>query len=57
MKKLGLRRGDVITQVNGIALNSDAQAFAAYQDLIQATRVVAKVRRGNRTIEITKTIE
>ena len=57
MKKLGLRSGDIITQVNGIELNNDAQAFAAYQELTQATNVVANVMRGNKTIEIKKTIE
>jgi general secretion pathway protein C len=57
MKKLGLRSGDIITRLNGIELNNDAQAFAAYQELIQAKSVVANVMRGNRTIEIKKTIE
>lgn len=57
MKKLGLRSGDIVTQVNGIDLNSDAQALAVYQELTQAKSVVAKVMRGNRTIEIKKTIE
>ena len=57
MKKLGLRSGDIITQVNGIDLHNDAQAFAAYQELTQAKNVVANVKRGNKTIEIKQTIE
>jgi general secretion pathway protein C len=57
MKRLGLRSGDIVTRVNGIELNSDVQAFAAYQELTQAKNVVASVMRGNRTIEIKKTIE
>jgi general secretion pathway protein C len=57
MKKLGLRSGDVITGLNGIELKSDAQAFAAFQELTRAKSVVANVMRGNRTIEIKKTIE
>lgn len=57
MQKLGLRNGDIVTQVNGIELNSQTQAFAVYQELLQAKSVVAKVKRGNRTFEIRKTIE
>ena len=57
MKRLGLRSGDIITQINGIDLSNDAQAFAAYQELTLAKSVVANVMRGNRTIEIKKTIE
>lgn len=56
MRSLGLRNGDVVTQVNGIELDSNAQIMRLYQELLEAKSVVAKVIRGGKTIELRKMI-
>lgn len=45
-ERLGLRAGDLVTEVNGYRLRSIADAFAAYGALQEARVLIVRVRRG-----------
>lgn len=44
--KLGLRPGDLVTEINGIALNNPAQGMEIFQGLGSATQVSVTIERG-----------
>lgn len=51
-KQLGFRPGDIITSVNGIALDDPSKGAMVLGELAQATDVSVTVRRGNQQIFI-----
>lgn len=55
-RELGLRNGDVITEVNGIPLDGPANAFKVYQSLLESNQVAAKLLRGGRNLSITRAL-
>lgn len=53
LQQLGLRSGDVITEVNGTPLNDPATGFALLQDALSADRVTIQVLRNGAEIPFT----
>lgn len=49
-ERLGLRVGDLVTEVNGYRLRTIADAFAAYGALQDARILIVRVRRGAETL-------
>lgn len=47
---LGLRAGDVLTELNGVRLTDPAQGLRLMQELLQSGQVDATIRRGDREI-------
>lgn len=47
---LGLRAGDVLTELNSVRLTDPAQGLRLMQELLQSGRVDATIRRGDREI-------
>ena len=52
LKDLGLLPGDVVTGINGVALNSPTQGMKALQALQKHSNVNLDVRRGGQTIAL-----
>ncbi len=53
-RKLGLRPGDILTQVNGIVLNSPAKGLLVMTELSSAASISITVKRGDQEISIEK---
>ena len=51
--QLGLRNGDVITEINGTALDNPAQGFTLLQEMMQADQITAKILRNGVEIPFT----
>ena len=51
--ELGLRAGDVVTQVNGIELNDKSKAIGALSEISGATNLDLVIKRGQEFITIT----
>ncbi|MDH3915422.1 MAG: PDZ domain-containing protein, partial [Chromatiales bacterium] len=47
--KLGLRPGDLITQINGMSLEDPARGMEIFRGLSDATQVSVTVERGGQT--------
>jgi general secretion pathway protein C len=47
--QLGLRPGDLITQINGVSLNDPARGMEIFRDLGQATSVSVTIERNGQT--------
>jgi general secretion pathway protein C len=53
LQQLGLRGGDVITEVNGTRLNDPATGFALLQELVNANQFTVQVLRNGNEIPFT----
>ena len=53
LPRLGLRSGDVLTELNGVKLTDASQSITLFQQLLQADQINAKVLRGNVEIPFT----
>lgn len=51
-RKLGLRPGDLVTEVNGIRLDSPARGIEVLRKLGNADRIRLHIRRGQREMEL-----
>ena len=47
LAQLGIRRGDTVTRVNGVELNSPEKALQIFQQLREAKRLTVDLKRGN----------
>ncbi|MCK5880711.1 MAG: type II secretion system protein GspC [Sinobacterium sp.] len=56
-KAFGLKSGDIITAVNGIELNDQANAMRVYQDLSSATEASFDILRGGDAINLMISLE
>jgi len=52
-EKLGLRRGDLLLEINGEKLTSYKAAFEAYRNIKDTTEATITLKRGNETMELT----
>lgn len=50
LAQLGLRRGDTVTRVNGVELNSPEKALQIFQQLREAKRLTVDLKRGNENL-------
>jgi len=50
--KLGLRRGDIITAINGNALNNYKQAIEVYQNVDSMENLTLRIKRKNEEMEL-----
>ena len=55
--QLGLRSGDIITEINGTALDNPAQGFTLLQEMMQADQITAKILRNGAEIPFTFQIQ
>jgi general secretion pathway protein C len=55
--ELGLQSGDVVTQVNGIPLNSPVQGLKVVDVLTTAPVVTATIERSGRTIRLSRSLQ
>ncbi len=53
-RKLGLRPGDVVTQVNGVQLDSPAKGLMIMNELSSAASIAIVVKRGDQEVTIEK---
>jgi len=53
-RKLGLNPGDIVTQVNGIQLDTPAKGITLLGELADSSSLVVTVKRGDQEITITK---
>ena len=53
-RKLGLRPGDIVTQVNGVVLDSPAKGIMVMNELSSADSVAITVKRGDEEVSIEK---
>ncbi|MEE9303702.1 MAG: type II secretion system protein GspC [Thiotrichaceae bacterium] len=53
-RKLGLRPGDILTQVNGIVLDSPAKGLMVMTELSSAASIAITVKRGDQEVSIEK---
>lgn len=51
-QQLGLTGGDVLTEINGVRLNSPAQGLALLQELLSASRIEARVLRNGAEVPL-----
>ncbi|HHH47260.1 MAG TPA: type II secretion system protein GspC [Thiotrichales bacterium] len=51
-RKLGLRPGDLVTEVNGIPLDSPSRGVQVLQDLKDADEIRLHIRRGRRELDL-----
>ena len=51
-RKLGLRPGDLVTEVNGIPLDSPSRGIQVLRDLREADEIRLHIRRGRREMEL-----
>lgn len=56
-QRVGLRPGELVTQVNGVALTSQSQALQVLGTLAQAPQISLTLRRGGQERTITVTFE
>jgi len=57
VSQLGLQSGDVVTQVNGIPLNSPTQGMQVVNALTTAPVVTATIERNGQTIRVTRSFK
>jgi len=50
--RIGLRRNDIITEVNGISMDNPAAGFTIFEQMTTAAEISISVKRGNRDITI-----
>ncbi len=50
LAQLGIRRGDTVTRVNGVELNSPEKALQIFQQLREAKRLSVDLKRGNKNL-------
>ncbi len=50
LAQLGLRRGDTVTRVNGVELNSPEKALQIFQQLREAKRLTVDLKRGSENL-------
>lgn len=55
-RQIGLRNGDIVTEVNGIPLDGSANALRAYQSVLESKQVFAKVSRGDRELNLSQSL-
>jgi general secretion pathway protein C len=53
LRELGLRTGDIITQVNGVRLDNPGQGINLLQELLDADQVAIQVQRAGTEIPFT----
>ncbi|MEE9351980.1 MAG: hypothetical protein V3U78_06935, partial [Thiotrichaceae bacterium] len=53
-RKLGLRPGDIVTQVNGVTLDSPAKGLMVLTELSSAESISIVVKRGDQEVSIEK---
>lgn len=53
-RKLGLRPGDIVTQVNGVMLDSPAKGMVVMNELVAAPSITMTVKRNGQEVTITK---
>jgi general secretion pathway protein C len=53
LRQLGLRGGDIITQVNGVRLDSPSQGVTLLQEVLDADQVAIQVQRAGTEIPFT----
>jgi len=53
-RKLGLRPGDIVTQVNGVILDSPAKGLMVMNELTSADSISITVKRGDQEVSIEK---
>jgi general secretion pathway protein C len=53
LQKIGLQAGDVIQKVNGLSINSPAEALQAFQQLQNESTVRLELLRRNRSTTLT----
>jgi len=53
LQKIGLQNGDVLQRVNGLSVNSPAEALQAFQQLQNEAKVRLEVLRQNRATTLT----
>jgi general secretion pathway protein C len=56
-KDFGLKPGDIVTSVNGVALTDPSNAMSLYQDMQNTTEASIEVLRGDETISLMIGIE
>ena len=56
-QQLGLSGGDVLTEINGMRLNSPAQGLALLQELISASQIDVRVLRNGAEVPLTFTLD
>ena len=49
---LGLRPGDLVTEINGMALNNPAQGMEAFSTLSDATQVTLTLERNGQPVSL-----
>lgn len=57
LDRLGLKRNDLVREVNGVPLNSPEKALQIFQQLREAKRIVIGLERRNKPISLEYTIE
>jgi general secretion pathway protein C len=57
LDRLGLKRNDLVREVNGVPLNSPETALQIFQQLREAKRIVIGLERRNKPISLEYTIE
>ncbi len=50
--RLGLRRNDILTEVNGISLNDPASSFSLMEQISSADEINMTIRRGERDMNV-----
>jgi general secretion pathway protein C len=50
LAQLGIRRGDTVTRVNGVELNSPEKALQIFQQLREAKRLTVDLKRGSENL-------
>ena len=51
-EKLGLKRGDILTAVNGQELNSYNAAFSFYKEMNNIENLTLSIKRNNQDMEL-----
>ena len=49
---LGLRPGDLVTEINGVTLNNPAQGMEIFQSLSESTQVSLSIQRNGKDMQI-----
>jgi len=50
--RLGLRRNDIVTAINGIALNDPESQFTILEQMGTADEITLSLKRGNREMSV-----
>ena len=56
-KQLGFEAGDLVTGINGIALNDPANTMRLYQAMRTATEAVFEITRGNQPVSLSVSLD